>query len=317
VTRFAGKQVLSALAGVSFGVVACQGSGATAAHGDGGTSANDSATPPPKEDAALDASSGDAFDADAGTSDGGRNFSPDAALFFGDSRCADAGVQLCDGFETGILDTTTWTVSGTAPVIDGIEHARGTKALHITQNGNGPSYIRETKTFPEVNDTYFGRAFVYFKSLPGTPLTYAHWTIIAGSGTGTKGEIRVSGQFQSGKNLFGVGTDSTGDDAGTGDWTISDKDPNNMPNPVPTGTWVCIEWMHKGDTNETRFYWDDVEHPSLYTSATIHGGNSNPFILPTFTNVWVGWQEYQATTEPFELWVDEVAIDTQRIGCVL
>jgi hypothetical protein len=48
----------------------------------------------------------------------------------------------------------------------------------------------------------------------------------------------------------------------------------------------------------------------------MHGGNANPFILPQFTNVWVGWQEYQPTTEPFEMWLDEVAIDTSRIGCI-
>ena len=92
-----------------------------------------------------------------------------------------------------------------------------------------------------------------------------------------------------------------------------------MGNPlaVPTGEWVCIEWMHKGDTNETRFWWDATEHPSLYTSASQHGGNTNAYDLPQFDNVWVGWQEYQTSTESFEMWVDEIAIDKERIGCVL
>jgi hypothetical protein len=30
-----------------------------------------------------------------------------------------------------------------------------------------------------------------------------------------------------------------------------------------------------------------------------------------------GWAEYQATTQKFELWFDEIAIDRERIGCVL
>jgi hypothetical protein len=51
---------------------------------------------------------------------------------------------------------------------------------------------------------------------------------------------------------------------------------------------------------------------------TPHGGNSTqPFILPQFTNVWLGWQEYQTTTETFEMWIDEIAIDKERIGCVI
>jgi polysaccharide lyase-like protein len=248
---------------------------------------------------------------------GGRSFSTDRTQFFGSSRCAEAGVQLCEGFENGVLDKAIWTVEGTTPVIDGLQHARGNGALHITQPGNGLSYIKETKTFPEVGDTYWGRIFVFFKSLPAAPLTYAHWTFIAASGTGVSGEIRVSGQLQNGANLFGVGTDNRVDDAGTGDWTNSDRDPPGAPMAVPLNQWLCIEWLHEGDTNQTRFFWDGVEHPSLATSATMHGGNMNPFILPKFTNLWVGWQEYQTTTETFELWVDEIAIDSSRIGCVL
>jgi len=258
---------------------------------------------------------------DAGTDaapDAGRDLSGDKGAFFGASRCAQAGVQLCEDFESGALDPQTWEVHGDAPVIDGAHAARGSKALHVTKNGNGLSYIRETKTFPAVGNTYFGRMFVYFDQLPSAPgMSYAHWTFAAASGTGTQGEIRLSGQLSGGKNLFGVGTDSGGDPTGTGDWTNSDGDPPGAPAPVPTKEWLCIEWMHKGDTSETRFWWDALEHPSLYTSASVHGGNGNPYILPQFTNVWIGWQEYQASTETFEMWIDEIAIDKERIGCVL
>jgi hypothetical protein len=263
--------------------------------------------------------SGDDAAAEAGpTGDGGRDFSTDRTLFFGGSRCADAGVQLCEDFETGSLNTAIWKVSGTTPVIDGMQHARGAKALHITQTGDGLSYIKETTTFPEPNNTYFGRVFVYFKSLPIPPgMTYAHWTMLAASGTGVPGEIRVSGQLQNGKNLFGVGTDNR-TDGGSGDWTNSDNDPKGAPVAVPLDTWLCIEWMHKGDTNETAFWWDDVAHPSLSTTAAVvHGGNpGNPYLLPEFNQLWIGWQEYQTSTEIFESWIDEIAIDKQRIGCV-
>jgi hypothetical protein len=336
----AGALVLSSgLAGANCGVRAHSGAGSSGAaqpmtandaapfgdaaapgadeNKDGTASDNDESTNDAGDGASVATSVVDAASADGADSSAGRDFSTNRAEFFGSSRCAQAGVQLCEDFETGVLDKTTWTVNGTPPIIDGLEHARGNMALHITQPGNGLSYIKETKTFPEMNDTYWGRIFVFFKSLPAAPLTYAHWTFVAASGTGVSGEIRVSGQFQNSANFFGVGTDNRVDDAGTGDWTNSDHDPPTSPMPVPLNQWICIEWLHKGDTNETRFFWDGVEHPSLYTSATMHGGNSNPYILPQFTNVWIGWQEYQATTEPFELWIDTIAIDSARIGCVL
>jgi hypothetical protein len=257
----------------------------------------------------------------AGGSPGQRDLSTDRALFFGATRCAQAKVQLCEDFESGTLDAATWKTNGGKPVIDGLQKARGAMALHVTVNGNGLSAIRETKTFPAVDNTYYGRMFVYYKSLPTpvTGFTYAHWTMIAASGTQVSGEIRVGGQLQQAGNLWGIGTDNRTDANGTGDWTNSDKDPGGKPVPVPTGQWMCIEWMHKGSTNETRFWWDGVEHPSLHTVPTTpHGGNpTQPFILPQFTSVWLGWQEYQATTEIFELWMDEIAIDKDRIGCVL
>lgn len=248
----------------------------------------------------------------------GRDFSTDKTKFFGASRCSSAKVQLCEDFESGTLDKSIWSVSGTTPVVEGGQHARGSKALHITKMGNGSSYIREKKTFPAPKNSYWARIFVRFEQLPSSPgMDYAHWTFAAASGTGVSGEIRLSGQLSGGKNKFGVGTDNRTDAMGTGDWTTSDNDPAGMAKAVPTGEWLCIEWQHDGEHNETHFYWDAVEHKSMATTETKHGGNMNPYILPTFDNVWVGWQEYQTSTENFEMWVDEIAIDPQRIGCVL
>jgi hypothetical protein len=311
---------------LSLGIVGCGSSSDGGAPADSGPPSMDSTvrSSDGEASAAVDGGAGEGGDSevDAATTgdggDGGRDYSTDRSLFFGPSRCADAGLQLCEDFESGMLDKSTWTVSGTAPVIDGVEHARGSHALHITLPGNGLSAISEKKTFPEPNDTYFGRMFVYFKSLPTPPgMTYAHWTIAAASGTVVDGEIRVSGQLQGGKNLFGVGTDNRVQDAGTGDWTNSDDDSMGMPRAVPTGEWICLEWMHEGDTSETEFWWDATLHPSLTTTPAMHGGNANPFVLPQFTSVWFGWQEYQTSTEPFELWIDEIAVDSHRIGCVL
>src|SRR5690606_20243872 len=108
-----------------------------------------------------------------------------------------------------------------------------------------------------------------------------------------------------------------GSDGGpTGDWTNHDTDPDGAPQEPPENEWTCLEWEHKGSTNETRFFVDGVEHPSLYTSATDHGGNqAEDYILPTMTSFWFGWWQYQADPEPFDVWIDEVALDDERIGC--
>jgi len=247
-----------------------------------------------------------------GSSGGGRTYSTNRSDFFGDTRCDQAQVALCEDFETGKLDTKRWATQGGAPTIETVRAARGMYSAHFHTADNGLSLIRQTATFPAPNNTYFARVFVWFDSMPTAP-DWAHWTVSGAQNTDDPFEVRVGGQFDpfESKNLFGVGTDH----GVTGDWTNLDQD--NGMKPVPVQSWVCLEWMHKGDTNETKFWWDGVEHPSLATTATMHGGTSDPYTLPDFDSMWVGWWLYQSGTNPdhFDVWLDEVAVDYTRIGC--
>jgi hypothetical protein len=297
--------------------------GAASPNGTTSTGGGDAASPRTTGDSGGTLPSGEAGAPDsAGVPDGPpsgvRDFTQDRNLFFGASRCGAAGTRLCEDFESGSIDASTWQVQGTTPVIDAVHAARGTRALHVTKAQNGASRLSHTKSFPFAQNKYFGRAFFYFTGVPHPPdTTFAHWTMIAATGTGVQGEIRIGGIMSNAKNLFGVGTDSGGAADGTGDWTWTDRDPSNNPAVVPVGQWVCIEWLHDGSANETRFYWDALEHTSLHTTSSSNGGNGKPYVLPNFDAFWIGWDEYQSSPQTFELWVDEVALDTQRIGCVL
>lgn len=267
--------------------------------------------------------------AGAGGSSGARDFSTNRDLFFGESRCAAAGLQFCEDFESGTLDAATWK-SGGKPMIDELQAARGKKALHISQDGNGGQNIKTSKPFPAMNGRYWGRAFVYLNAMPHSSadadsLSYSHWTILAATGAVVDGEVRIGGQLQKRYqnpgplNFWGVGTDNRNQAEGSGDWTNADDDPKGAAKPVAEKQWSCLEWMGDYMTDETKFFLDGVEHPSLATSPTTkHGGNPDkPFLLPEFNAIWFGWAEYQATTQKFELWYDEIAIDHERIGCVL
>lgn len=248
------------------------------------------------------------------TGNGGRSFSTNREDFFGDSRCAAANVALCEDFEGDSLDTDVWTPRGAAPDIDDVRAARGAHSAHFNTDLNGLQYISQTQTFPAPNNTYFVRVFVWFDSMPTMP-DWAHWSISGAVGDGNESEIRVGGQLnpQLDKNLFGVGTDG----GPTGDWTNLDADDGAKP--VPVQTWVCLEWMHKGDTSETKFWWDGVEHPSLATTESMHGGNDDPYTLPDFNQMWLGWWLYQEDPVPdhYDVWIDEIAVDYARIGCDL
>jgi hypothetical protein len=239
--------------------------------------------------------------------------SSDPATLFGPSRCAGSKLLLCEDFESGTLDPAVWKAHGTPPQIEEGLAARGSRALHVVKPGNGLSYIRTSKPFPVARNRYFGRAFFYFRALPTAPMPYSHWTILAASGA-DRVEIRLGGQLQQGVNRLGVGTDNRRPE-GTGDWTNSDR-VDGVSYGVPEMRWMCLEWMHDGERHETRTWRDGVERTALATTAERHGGRKDvPFRLPELTSLWVGWQEYQPTKQRFELWVDEIALDGERIGC--
>ena len=250
------------------------------------------------------------------TGDQGRDYGNDRSKFFGDARCDVAGLQLCDSFEDGALDQAVWQQSGTV-TIDAAKGARGAGSLHVHTEGNAFSFVRETVTFPATDNRYWGRMFVWIDAVPVAP-DWAHWTLVGARGSGDTSEIRVGGQLNrfAGMTLFGIGSDG----GPTGDWTNLDDDPAGAPQAVVVQDWVCIEWLHDGSSNTTEFYWDADLHPSLSTTATEHGGNAGAdYVMPQFESVWVGWWLYQGGSNPdhFDVWIDEVAIDPVRIGCVL
>jgi hypothetical protein len=240
--------------------------------------------------------------------------------FFGASRCAAGNFLLCDGFEADAIDTALWTVekSGANVVeIAADQAARGTKSVHIHAENNY-GYLKNTSIFPVANNDYFGRMFLRVARF--STVDWAHWTVGEAAGTGDGSLIRVGGQYKTdaAANRWGIGSDA----GPTGDWTTHDTDPDGAPLEPATNAWVCLEWEHKGSTNETHFFVDGILHPSLSTTATTHGlgqGIEPPvdYILPNVTSFWFGWYQYQADPEAFDVWIDEVALDDQRIGCEL
>ena len=215
--------------------------------------------------------------------------------FMGASRCATAGTQLCESFESD-LDATLWTTTSTgdATVTVDAMHARGTKALHVkTIAGSGHAYITERRTFPATGNTLYARMFLWFED---GITTQGHFSLVEGAGTGTAAVARFGGQFQE----FGVGTDH----GMSGDWTDHDTVL------IPSKQWICVEVEFDGAANAFHVWTDEVHRTALDSGANRHAS----FVMPQFTSLWFGWWMYNAT-EPQDLWIDEIAVDSKPIGC--
>ncbi len=244
-----------------------------------------------------------------------RDYGNQAAEFLGASRCANSGLLVCEDFESNTIDLTRWQIAKVVPnVVElvGDQAARGKKSLHV-RTQNNMAYVSTKKPFPIADNTYWARMFVRVARF--STVSYAHWTMAEAAGKGDGSLIRVGGQYASNvsQNRWGVGSDR----GPTGDWTTHDADPAGKPTQPPVNTWVCLEWLHDGANDVTKFFVDAVEHPSLGTTKDKHGGNKVPYVMPEFQSVWFGWHQYQGDSMPFDVWIDEIAIDGNRIGCKL
>ena len=81
------------------------------------------------------------------------------------------------------------------------------------------------------------------------------------------------------------------------------------------GAWHCAEWHIDGPTQSYDF-WIDDQHVDKMTIANGTGNYSGSEIPNAFSEVRIGWTNYQSAPPGFTAWVDDVALDDERIGCL-
>lgn len=216
--------------------------------------------------------------------------------------------QLCESFEAyadgAKPDPAVWRSGGVA--VGSTRAARGSKALRVVARGIGEWFIRETRTFPAANGRFFGRVFFWIEQQPTTP--FVHWTLVEASERAAGGGrvVRYGGFFNPDPARetfwFNIETHATGE-TGTGDYATT----------IPLHTWHCIEWSFDTAKNEAHMWWNGVERPKL--RWTDSRPSQPQFDFPAFQSLSLGWAAYQRADAGFEVWIDEIAVDGERIGC--
>jgi hypothetical protein len=195
-----------------------------------------------------------------------------------------------------------WTKSGDATV-QADQAARGSHALKLGAAANGARRISADAT--RLGGGHWGRIF-YRVQLP-VPTAFVHSTMVAFQGVGPaggSGEFRVVDTVKNadsggtvGAHQFLYNIQYSGNEVGRGsayDYRFDDN-------------WHCAEWHIDNPTQAYQFYIDGTQ-VSL-------SGNAAFDVPPVFSQVRVGWNNYQSAPPGFIAWVDEVAMDVARIGC--
>jgi hypothetical protein len=291
-------------AGASSGAAGTGTGGSSAPGGSGGTnsggaSAGAGGSTPGAGAGGTAAGSGGSGAGAGGSSGGAATGCGAKAIFCEDFETYASGkAQKTERWEP-VTDTGTVAIDGT--------HARGSKALHLTSIGNGKAYIA-LASFAPPNNSFFARMYAWVEAFPTAP-NYAHYTMVEATGT-MPGQIRpIGGQYIQGQgNFWGAGSDG----GPTGDWTNW-----KTSAPAESGKWLCIEFQLAAADNNINVWIDGVAKTDLSVSTKNHGGQAVDFVFPTFNKIWFGWWLYHANPTPnqFEIWLDDIGISSERLGC--
>jgi hypothetical protein len=241
--------------------------------------------------------------ADAGSSSSSSGCGPNADLFCDDFESYAAGPLTAGAKWTSEVTNGSFAVSTTTK--------RGQKSLQVQTTGNGRA-LAWVKDFAPPGNSFFGRMQIWMKAFPSAP-QYAHWTMFESMGVGADRIRPIGGQLipgQGSEKLWGTGADG----GPTGDWTRW-----SATAPAEAGKWVCMEWQQAASNNEMHVWVDGTAKPALDVSTKVYGqnGGGNDFKIPTITRAWFGWWLYQGNPTPgqFEVFIDDVALGSKRLGC--
>ena len=245
--------------------------------------------------AVVDAPAFDATPSDAPPGDARADAGADADA--GPIPCAQSTALFCEDFENG-LNGGVWqqTQMGGTAVVDGTRPHRGAASFHSRTNavaGGSPNLAAVIKHYasPSFPAHFFVRHFLYAPS----PLPSA------------SGEQFLSIQENT-SPYPGVGLGLTGGALQRSNWNVSPVNVATAPTQFPQDAWVCIESDVTVSPNGPM----DVSVNGQTISA-LHGDAP----IPTLTILSIGAAFYPAASgQPaFDLWIDDIVIDTSPIGC--
>ena len=235
---------------------------------------------------------------------------------------------LCEDFETGGIDPAKWDTSlkGGTLAVQSQQGAHGKYALHVQGLGSGSDDWATlfAKNVPSglKSATTFGRASMYFSSAASASL-HIQFAFAGSNGTGSG-----SGPAPLQKMRYlEVGSYD-------GQWQLSMDIHDVTPNiedsayagaKIPVEKWVCVEWELE-DQPERITLWVggaqagvfDNMHINYSSDGTKSGGTfyqgKTSGLIGVFDTFGIGFHDWHPT-KAFDVYYDDVVLDTKRIGC--
>ncbi len=272
-------------------------------------------------DSAAGGSTEGGADGGMGSSNGGVDGGADGGMGLDASAGECTGDIICDDFESNSLGAApaNWQVvvdppdAGTVSV-DDTHTFSGARAVHFNLPVASPGaystpHVQILGQISPPTNEFFGRIMVWIN--PSNP-TGHHWNLIEGWGY-TPGNTSHGLSDQEMYEYGGVCNPNGSLGAAYLNATTDCCQQSNQP--VPVSYWACVEWQFDGVNSEYHFWLDGqaIDALTVTASPTQCGGVWN---APAFERVDLGWGSGGPNAaETQDMWIDDVAIDSTRIGC--
>jgi hypothetical protein len=202
-------------------------------------------------------------------------------------------------------------------VVDDSKPHAGMRGVHISSNGQTPvgTIIKENAPmFPIAGNVFYGRMMIW---LTDAPTGGVHWNNVQSAGfmpNSTQwskyGWGGMFGTILAGYTIRDNPTDMQA--------VIDCSKPSQMG--LPEGTWSCFEWQFDGVGNEMHLWLDgtlvaDADIITTGTQCVTPEPPNNTWQAPEFSNLTLGWAQYQQSDTAIEFWMDDLVVATERVGC--
>jgi hypothetical protein len=244
---------------------------------------------------------------------------------------ADAPVpSFTDDFESrdsGVAPDAPWKEesydTGVTIRVDAERAFSGHQSLHI-HDPRGANYrrgymaIHLKSPLPALTSGLYGRAMIWLDAAPAAlpGARPVHWTLLQGEGRS------ADDRYNSIYRLGVEGADGLGLIANfetTPPVTTDCKQASART--LPVRRWACVEWHLEVATNELEFWIDgkriahvrDRGAPGSACKGNDLGGRW--LAPPRFDSFYIGLERYADSANDQDLWIDDVALARQRVGC--
>lgn len=246
--------------------------------------------------------------------------------------CASQGAEpsgpvFIDDFErhaAGTLPGAPWKSetdqSGAVIRIDGEQAFSGRQALHVlaprgATKRRGYVAIHLRDPLPQLQSAMHGRVMVWLDEAPrGSPP--AQWTLLQGEGRSADdryNSIYRLGLLNQGGTQLMANFETTP--------PVSTNCMQQSTQTLPVRRWACVEWHMSVATSEMQFWIDGREITHVKGRAVAADAcrgqdlEGRWLAPPRFDSLYMGLERYGDTVNDQNLWMDDVALSTRRVGC--